>query len=267
MNHTGNMLTEIADGVLVRQSSFCQSNAVVVGGPSGVLLIDPGVTGDDLAELADDLDDMGAITAAGFCTHPHWDHVLWHSRFGAVPRYGTRTCAAVAQARLGKLRDMAAELAPGAPADLLGAITALPEGSVHVPLHRRSVRVLEHQAHAPGHAALLIDDAHVLVAGDMLSDVEIPLLDPDGDDQCNGYLAALDQLEAACRNGVTTAVPGHGSVARGAEIQLRIDSDRAYIQALQAGADPADPRVGPDAAYGSDWLPQAHQDNLRVARH
>jgi glyoxylase-like metal-dependent hydrolase (beta-lactamase superfamily II) len=266
LNHTGNMLMETADGVLIRQSSFCQSNAVVVGDPGEVLLVDPGVDGDDLVELADDLDDMGAITAVGFSTHPHWDHVLWHTRFGEVQRYGTRTCAAVARARLGKLRDMAAELAPGAPLDLLGAITALPEGSVHVPLRGRSVRVIEHQAHAPGHAALLIDDAHVLVAGDMLSDVEIPLLDPTGNDQCNGYLAALDQLEAACRSGVTTVVPGHGSVARGAEIHLRIESDRAYIQALQAGVDPADPRVGPNATYGTDWLPEAHQNNLRVAR-
>lgn len=257
---------EIADGVLVRQSSFCQSNAIVVGGPGGVLLIDPGVDGDDLAELADDLGDRGAITAAGFSTHPHWDHVLWHARFGEVQRYGTRRCAAAAQARLRKLRDMAAELAPGAPLDLLGAITALPEGSVQLPFRGRSVQVIEHQAHAPGHAALLIDDAHVLVAGDMLSDVEIPLLDPRGNDQCDGYLAALDQLEAACRSGVTTVIPGHGSVARGAEILLRIEADRGYIQALQAGIDPADPRVGPNATYGTDWLPQAHQDNLRVAR-
>lgn len=260
------MLVEIAEGVLVRQSSFCQSNAVVVIGPGGTLLVDPGVDGDDLAELADDLDDMGAITAAGFSTHPHWDHVLWHARFGQVHRYGTRTCAAVAQARLGKLRDMAAGLAPGAPRDLLGAITALPAGSVQVPLRGRNVNVIEHQAHAPGHAALLIDDAHVLVAGDMLSDVEIPLLDPEGDDQRNEYLHALDQLEAACRSGVTTVVPGHGSVARGAEILLRIESDRAYIHALQAGIDPADPRVGPDATYGTDWLPEAHQDNLRLTR-
>jgi len=260
------MLTQTADGVFVRQSSFCQSNAVVIADAGGVLLVDPGVDGDDLAGLADDLAGMGAIPAAGFSTHPHWDHVLWHVRFGEVPRYGTRTCAAVAQERLGKLRDMAAGLAPGAPLDLLGAITALPAGSTRVPLRERSVRVIEHQAHAPGHAALLIDDAHVLVAGDMLSDVEMPLLDPKGNDQCKEYLAALDELEMVCEAGVTTVIPGHGSVAHGAGIHLRIELDRAYIQALQAGADPADPRIGPTATYGTDWLPQAHQTNLCIAR-
>jgi hypothetical protein len=39
------MLTQIAEGVLVRQSRFCQSNAVVIRGDDGVLLVDPGVEG------------------------------------------------------------------------------------------------------------------------------------------------------------------------------------------------------------------------------
>ncbi|MGH8979871.1 MAG: MBL fold metallo-hydrolase [Acidimicrobiales bacterium] len=161
---------------------------------------------------------------------------------------------------------MAARLAPGVPLELLGHVTALPTGSVHVPLDGRSVRVIEHQAHAPGHAALLVEDAHVLMAGDMLSDVEIPLLDPRGSDLCRGYLAALDQLEDGVSSGVTAVVPGHGAVAHGSEIQSRFSADRAYIHALQAGQDPADPRVGPSAAYGTDWLPEAHADNLRIAQ-
>jgi hypothetical protein len=37
------VLRQIADGVLIHQSEFVQSNAVVVQGRAGVLLIDPGV--------------------------------------------------------------------------------------------------------------------------------------------------------------------------------------------------------------------------------
>jgi hypothetical protein len=39
------MLRQVAEGVLVHESEFCQSNAVVVQGREGVLLIDPGVLG------------------------------------------------------------------------------------------------------------------------------------------------------------------------------------------------------------------------------
>lgn len=83
------MLNQVADGVWVRQSEWVGSNATVVRGESGLVLVDPDISGDDLAELADDLDRLGEPVVAGFSTHPHRDHLLWHSRFGDVPRYAT----------------------------------------------------------------------------------------------------------------------------------------------------------------------------------
>src|SRR5262245_32259108 len=92
---------QVADGVLVHGSEFCRSNAVVVHGPAGVLLIDPGVLGDELTCLAQDLADQGRTVVAGFSTHPHWDHLLWHQGFGeAVPRYATARCAETVRDRL-----------------------------------------------------------------------------------------------------------------------------------------------------------------------
>jgi len=79
------VLTQIADGVLIHQSEFCQSNAVIVPSRTGVLLIDPGVLDDELTGLADGLRELGQPVVAGFSTHPHWDHLLWHARFGAAP--------------------------------------------------------------------------------------------------------------------------------------------------------------------------------------
>src|SRR5699024_7619391 len=79
------MLTQVADGVLIHQSELRQNNAVVVQGQPGVLLIDPGLTGDEMTCLANDLSEMGQPVTAGFSTHPHWDHVLWHADLGEVP--------------------------------------------------------------------------------------------------------------------------------------------------------------------------------------
>ena len=94
------MLRQVAEGVLIHQSEFCQSNAVVVHGRAGVLLIDPGVYGSEMACLANDLSELGQTVVAGFSTHPHWDHLLWHDRLGAAPRYGTARCAANARDQL-----------------------------------------------------------------------------------------------------------------------------------------------------------------------
>jgi glyoxylase-like metal-dependent hydrolase (beta-lactamase superfamily II) len=265
------MLRQSAEGVLVHESEFVQSNTVVVQGRDGVLLIDPGVHGDELACLAGDLSDLGQTVVAGFSTHPHWDHMLWHSEFGAAPRYSTARCAASAKERLSGGVDAVAKavgIPEQVPLDLLGVITGLSDGAAQIPWDGPVIRIIEHQAHAPGHAALVIEERRVLVAGDMLSDVLIPLLDlRDGADPIEDYLAALRLLEGVADE-VDVIIPGHGSVGesdqRGAsQIRARIDQDRAYVEALREGRDPSDPRIGPSAAPGWEWVDGAHERQLQ----
>ena len=251
------MLRQVAGGVLIHESEFCQSNAVVVQGRAGVLLIDAGVHEAEIACLVSDLSDLGQTVVAGFSTHPHWDHLLWHADLGAAPRYGTARCAATVRDRLSDARGKAriAKLIPPdiveqVPLDLLGLIAGLPAETAQIPWDGPPVRIIEHQAHAPGHAALLIEERGVLVAGDTLSDVLIPLLDlNDTADPIEDYLAALRLLEGAADD-VDVVVPGHGSIGGADQVHARIDQDRAYVHALRDADVPSDPRVGPSAKSG-----------------
>lgn len=256
------MLRQIADGVFIHESEFVQSNAVVVHGRAGVLLIDPGVHDNEMACLANDLSESGQTVVAGFSTHPHWDHLLWHASFGEVPRYGTARCAAAARDELSEGIDAREHGIPEQiPLHLLGLINGLPDGSAKIPWEGPPVRIVEHQAHAPGHAALLIEERGVLVAGDMLSDVLIPLLDFNEDaDPIEDYLAALGLLEGVA-GGVDVLVPGHGSIGGADEVHERIDLDRAYVHALRDADVVNDPRFS--APYSKDWLPGVHARQLQ----
>ena len=148
------------------------------------------------------------------------------------------------------------------PLDLLGLITGLADETARIPWDGPAVRIIEHQAHAPGHAALLIEERGVLVAGDMLSDVLIPLLDLNGTaDPIEDYLAALRLLEGAADD-VDVLVPGHGSVGGAGQARARIDLDRAYAHALRDGDVVSDPRVGPSARDGWDWVAGVHARQL-----
>jgi glyoxylase-like metal-dependent hydrolase (beta-lactamase superfamily II) len=260
------VLRQVAAGVLVHESEFCQSNAVVVHGRAGVLLIDPGVHGDEMACLANDLSDSGQTIVAGFSTHPHWDHLLWHASFGAAPRYGTARGAATARDRLaGGVAQVAraAGIPEQVPLDLLGEISGLPAEMAQIPWDGPGVRMVEHQAHAPGHAALLIEERGVLVAGDMLSDVLIPMFDLTGTaDPVEDYLAALRLLEGVAGD-VDVVVPGHGSVGGAGQVHARIDQDRAYVHAVRDARVPSDPRVGPSAKDGWDWVAGVHERQLQ----
>jgi glyoxylase-like metal-dependent hydrolase (beta-lactamase superfamily II) len=249
------MLNQVADGVWVRQSEWVWSNAVAVRGERGLILVDPGIDGSDLDQLADDVDRLGIPVVAGFSTHPHWDHLLWHHRFGDVPRYGTAACADAAHQARERAQAMAAESATGIPLELVALVTPLPADGGPVP-----GEILQHQAHAVGHAAVLLADRGVLLAGDMLSDVLIPLLDPRRPDQVVAYETALDRLGEAARH-IDVLVPGHGAVAEGPEVAARLAADHAYIDALRRGDDSVDARLD------QDWLSGPHQSNLEQARH
>ena len=89
-------LSQVADGVWVRQSGWVWTNSIAVRGDDGLILVDPGIEGSELDELADDVERLGIPIVAGFSTHPDWDHLLWHPRFGDVPRYATAAAAHVA---------------------------------------------------------------------------------------------------------------------------------------------------------------------------
>jgi glyoxylase-like metal-dependent hydrolase (beta-lactamase superfamily II) len=261
------MLTQVAEGVLVQQSELLQNNAVVAQGRAGVLLIDPGITGSEMASLADDLRELGQPVVAGFATHPDWDHVLWHADLGDAPRYGTARCAAVmrdlrsnADWKARVAEGLPPEIAEETPLDLFGLITGLPAETAQIPWDGPEVRIIEHPAHAPGHAALFISERGVLVAGDMLSDVFIPMLDDftRANDPIEEYLIGLRILEGVADD-VDVLIPGHGSVGGADSVRARIELDRAYLEALRAGDDPDDPRIGPSAKPGWEWVSDIHQ--------
>ena len=261
------MLTHVAEGVLVHQSELLENNAVVVQGAAGALLIDPGLTDDEMTCLAHDLRELGQPVVAGFATHPDWDHVLWHNQLGDAPRYGTARCAAYLRElrsnpswKAGVAEGLPPEIAEDVPLDLFGLITGLPADAAEIPWEGPRVRIIEHPAHAPGHAALVIEERGVLVAGDMLSDVLVPMVDDvhDDNDPVEDYLVGLRLLEGVADD-VDVVVPGHGSVGRADQVRARIELDRAYVHALRDGVEPDDPRLGPSAKPGWEWVSDLHE--------
>jgi hydroxyacylglutathione hydrolase len=248
---------EIAAGVLVATAEQLTSTSTVVeGNDGGCLLIDPAVSRTDLSELAADLTETGLRPVAGFATHPHWDHVLWSRELGDVPRYASPDCVQVMQATRADQAAYLQQRMPGHDLELFGELLALPDGDSLVPWDGPDVQVIVHNGHTPGHAALFVRDAGVLVAGDMLSDIEIPLLDTEADDPLGDYRAGLARLAAL--SGVSWVVPGHGHVGDAAEFRRRVAADAAYLDLLAAGEPFDDPR----ATVG--WQRDAHAEHLRV---
>lgn len=245
-------LRELGDGVLVATHPFwTTTTTMVVGDDDTCLIVDPAVMVDEIDALAADLGRRGLRVAAGFSTHPHWDHLLWRDSLGDAPRYATAAAADVAPGRLAHNVEQSAAAAPGHDPSIFTRVTALDTDARSLPWTGRQVEVVEHRAHAPGHAALYLPDVLVLIAGDMLSDIEIPLPDHAAADPLGDYDAALDLFEALQ---VDVVIPGHGAVGDGGEFRRRLDLDRRYVHAARSGGGDGDPRL----AAAEDWLLREH---------
>jgi hydroxyacylglutathione hydrolase len=252
-------LTEISAGIFVATGDLYVTNSTVVSGADGgCLVIDPAVTVSEVAGLAADLERLSLRPLAGFATHPHWDHVLWSSDLGAgVPRYAAPLAVAVAERERSGLIEGVEKSAPGHDLELFGRLTPLGPPADAIAWDGPAAQVVTHQGHAPGHSALFLPGSGVLVAGDMCSDIEMPLLDLEQADPVGDYLVALDHLASLP---VDLVIPGHGSVGDAAEFRRRIDADLAYLISLQQGTDPQDPRLT------ADWLVTEHKRQLAHVR-
>ncbi len=251
-------LHEIAPGILVATGDLYVTNSIAVTGHGGCLLIDPAVTPDEVRLLAADLAARGLRPQAGFATHAHWDHVLWGQELGTAPRYATAAAAqAAGRDRAAMISAVEAE-APGHDLEVFGRLRALRPGQDEIAWDGPLARVVAHNGHAPGHAAIFLPDSGVLVAGDMCSDIEVPLLDLEAVDPLADYRAGLDLLAGLA--GVRWVVPGHGSAGNAAAFRARVAADTAYLDALERGRDPADSRLA------LDWLRVEHERQLRHIR-
>jgi len=252
------VLTEVAPGVWTATAEIWTSlTTVTVAEDGSCLVVDPGITVAEIAEIAREIGDRGWSVAAGFATHPHWDHVLWSPAWGAVPRWSTTTGAAHARAVMAHNLAESGAAAPGHDPDLIGRLTPLPDGVRTLPWDGPRAVVVPHEAHCPGHAGLVLPETRVLLAGDLLSDLEIPLLDVAATDPIADYRAGLDALESAAReHRVSVLVPGHGHVGDAAELTRRLARDRAYLDTLEAH------RPSDDARLLTPWLAEEHAKHV-----
>jgi glyoxylase-like metal-dependent hydrolase (beta-lactamase superfamily II) len=255
-------LVQLVDGVhLATSRRYVTNSTVLLDGAGGALVVDPAWDADELSAIPADLALLGVRAVAGLATHVHYDHVLWHPDLGDVPRWTSPwTAEAVVADRDEVLAPLTGDLPPEL-IELAARLTGLPDRGLLpptyvVPWSGPELLCHQHDAHAPAHLAVELVAAGVLLAGDMLSDVELPMPDDDNA-SLEPYLAGLDTLAPVVAR-VGLLIPGHGTPTR--EPMQRLDADRRYLDALLAG------RPSDDVRIGFADMAELHEANLRRAR-
>ena len=245
-------LVRVSDDIYVATSRRYETNStVILDGHGGALVVDPSWDADELAAIPADLRALGVRCVAGLSTHMHYDHVLWHPDLGEVPRWAS---AGTVEAIMSRRTELLEPLVGDIPDDLIGLAGHLvPIAGDSLDWRGPQAVIHQHDAHAPHHIAVEIPALGLLIAGDMLSDIELPM--PDSrDETLTTYRTGLTSLAQVVER-VDLVIPGHGSVGRDA--RERYERDLAYLDDLDRTGSSSDERV---LLEGNAEL---HVDNLR----
>lgn len=227
------------EDAIVFVSAFWQTTCTAVRAADEGFLVDSPVLPHELEALPQILEQAGFPVSALLCTHGDWDHLLGRMAFpgaslGAGASTGKRLSAEPGQAQRA-LRDFDAEHYVERPAPLsLEPVQELPlPGRLDLG-PERELELLPADGHTADGMALWMGWLELLVCGDYLSPVEIPMLSPGGSP--DAYLATLGRLEGYVAR-AQTVVPGHGTPLGSARALELLSEDRTYLQSLvQAGA-------------------------------
>jgi glyoxylase-like metal-dependent hydrolase (beta-lactamase superfamily II) len=225
--------------VVVAISRAFQTTCTLVRSGNEAFCVDSPVFPDEL-EILPALAEQAAFPIVGvLATHADWDHLLGRYAFPEAPLGCAETTAAALISRPGaaqrELRAFDDELyveRPG-PLSLPGA-QALPVPG-HCGIGEAELELHPADGHTADGMAVWVPWARVLIAGDYLSPVEIPMVSESG--SASAYLATLARLEPLVEQ-AEHVVPGHGQPIDGTRAAAILREDRAYLEALEAqGAD------------------------------
>ncbi|HEX8160038.1 MAG TPA: MBL fold metallo-hydrolase [Solirubrobacteraceae bacterium] len=220
--------------VLVASSRVWKTTCTIVRNGDECFVIDSPVLPDELEVLPAVLERAGFAFTGLLATHADWDHLLGRQAFGTGAALGiAETTAARLAAEPGaaarELRAFDDDFYLRRPQPLsLGQVQVLPVPG-HCEIGASEIELHPADGHTADGMAAWIAWARVLVAGDYLSSVEIPMISPGGSREA--YLATLRRLTPLVEQ-ADHVVPGHGDVLDRVRALAILHEDVAYLEAL-----------------------------------
>jgi glyoxylase-like metal-dependent hydrolase (beta-lactamase superfamily II) len=234
---------EVGDGVHVRRHQSLDLNIGAVICPGGILLVDTRASHRQARDLQRSLTGFRLPVRWVVNTHHHWDHTFGNGVFGYSAIWGHERCAAALAdhgeqmrrsvvARAPEHADEFAEVVITPPAFTFATESKVSFGGREVTLRHLG------RGHTDNDAAVFIDDAGVVFAGDLIEEGAPPSFSDSFPLEWPDTTAAL----AAVSGG--TVIPGHGAVVDAAFINTQ-RTELAEVAALArqhhaAGRSPGD---------------------------
>jgi glyoxylase-like metal-dependent hydrolase (beta-lactamase superfamily II) len=229
--------------VIVVVSGVWQTTCTAVRSGDEGFVIDSPVLPEELEALPALLEQAGFPVSGLLATHADWDHLLGRLAFPEASLGVAESSAARLSTEIGaaqrRLREFDAEwYVEGRKPLGLGEFQALPAPG-RISIGSETVNELEvHPAdgHTQDGVAYWLPWAEVLICGDYLSPVEIPMITSENGGSPAAYRETLFRLSPLV-NKATTVIPGHGAPLAGERALEILAEDLAYLDALSGGGE------------------------------
>lgn len=229
--------------VIVVVSGVWQTTCTAVRSGDEGFVIDSPLLPEELEALPALLEQGGFPVSGLLATHADWDHLLAKLAFPECSLGLAESSAARLNSELGepqrRLREFDADwYVDGRRPLALSEFQALPVPG-RISIGSESVNELElHPAdgHTRDGVSFWVPWAEVLVCGDYLSPVEIPMISSESGGTLEAYRETLFRLSPLV-NRAATVIPGHGAPLTAERALAILAEDIAYLNALEAGAD------------------------------
>lgn len=236
-------VASLVSDVIVFVSDVWQTTCTAVRAGDEGFVIDSPVYPEELRAIPDVLAQAGFPVSGLLATHGDWDHLLGRLAFSGASLgcadSTVRRLAAEPGAAQRKLRDFDAEHYVERHTPLaLGAIQSLPvPGSLELG-PSRELELHETAGHTADGVAYWLPWLKVLVCGDYISPVEIPMLSDSG--SVDEYSLTLSRLRPLVEQ-AAWVVPGHGAPIESKRALKILNEDARYLERLARDPSKATP--------------------------
>ncbi|MFD2370506.1 MBL fold metallo-hydrolase [Brevibacillus sp. GCM10020057] len=267
------MIQYTDERVTVFQSALYQTTSTVISLDEHIIIVDPNWLPDEIRDIQDFVRSIqGDKELYLLFTHGDFDHIIGYRAFPGARTIGSRALRdhPKKEHKLRLIREFDAThyLTRDYPIEF-------PELDIVITEDRQQLVLGQTTLHfflAPGHCAdglfTVVDSLGLFVAGDYLSDFELPFIY----DSAKAYVETIQLAQKIIdEHRIRLLVPGHGQTTDNRQemkrrAHLALDHLERLTQAVIAGDEVAIASLEKEHAFFSPTTQESHRENVRIIR-
>ncbi|WP_232336782.1 MBL fold metallo-hydrolase [Planococcus lenghuensis] len=261
------------NGTTVFQSALFQTTSTVIEWDDAVLIVDPNTLPAEIEEIQQHVNKIRGNKACYLLfTHGDFDHIIGYRAFPDTIVIASEELLRHPQKerKLQLIRDFDQTyyITRSYPIEFPQPDIVISEDSQQIQVGSVTLTFYK----APGHSAdslfTVIDSAGVFLAGDYLSDFELPFIYH----SANAYEDTLKKAQTILDNhAICLLIPGHGRHTEDRqEMQRRIEQSLQHLDRLKkaavSGDEQALARLAQEHGFPSSFTEESHAENIRIIR-